>query len=353
MKTITVHTAKSYDVLIEKGILNQAGVYIRPLTQASRVMLITDSNVAPLYAETVCHSLERAGFTVSTLVFPAGEQSKKADTVLNMVEQMAETGLTREDLVVALGGGVTGDMAGFAAAIYQRGIAFVQIPTTLLSQIDSSVGGKTGVDLPQGKNLCGAFHQPLLVVIDPLVLDTLPDRFFNDGMAEAIKYGCISSRSLFDRLAGGAAKDCLEEMIYECVDLKRQVVEEDEKEQGRRALLNFGHTIGHAIEKCHHFEGITHGEAVGIGMVMITKISEGLGVTETGTAEAIRRALMNYHLPCKDDTVSLDAVAEAMGMDKKRTGSEIRFVMLHRLGESLLKQIPTEEIKGLLNTWEA
>lgn len=351
MKQMTVHTGLPYKILIEAGLLKFAGTYIRPLTAGGKLMLVTDSNVAPLYEAVVRASLEAAGFQVTTHVFQAGESSKKPATVLSIVEHMAQAGLTRSDMVVALGGGVTGDMAGFAAAIYQRGIDFVQLPTTLLSQIDSSVGGKTGVDLPQGKNLCGSFHQPRLVLIDPDVLQTLSERFFHDGLAEAIKHGCIQSRPLFDRLMTENPWDFIEELIYDSVNIKRLIVEEDETEQGRRALLNFGHTIGHAIEKCHHFEGISHGEAVGIGMVMVTRISEGLGITQPGTAAQIRRMLLRYGLPVLDDT-PLPQLAAAMAMDKKRAGAEINFVMLRQVGESLLHKIPVEQVEGLLKQWE-
>lgn len=351
MRQLTVHAGHAYDILIEKGLLTDCGRYIRPLTQAARVMLITDSNVKPLYEPTVRASLEGAGFQVTTHSFPAGESSKKPGTVLQMVDHMAQAGLTRKDIVVALGGGVTGDMAGFAAAIYLRGIDFVQIPTTLLSQIDSSVGGKTGVDLPQGKNLCGAFHQPILVLIDPLVLDTLSRRFFHDGLAEAIKHGCIKSEAFFERLMQEDPHAFIVDLIYESVNIKRLVVERDEKEQGERALLNFGHTIGHAIEKCHNFTGITHGEAVGVGMVMVTKMSEEMGITKVGTAAKIQQMLLRYDLPFQDHT-PVDQLIAAMGMDKKRTGTGIDFVFLHQIGESLIRSIPTDEMKGLLKQWE-
>lgn len=351
MKKMTVAAGNPYDIFIEKGLLSKAGQFIRPLTVARRVFLVTDSNVLSLYENTVRLSLEDAGFQVVTHVFPAGESSKQASTVLEMVSHMAEAGLTRKDLVVALGGGVTGDMAGFAAAIYLRGIPFVQIPTTLLSQMDSSVGGKTGVDLPQGKNLCGAFHQPLLVLIDPDVLDTLPRHFFYDGLVEAIKHGCIKSRPLFDKIKGNDPHDFIEALIFESVTIKRLVVEKDETEQGERALLNFGHTIGHAIEKCHNFVGVSHGEAVGIGMVMVSEISEKLGFTKPGTAQEIKQVLSHFNLPVIDNT-PVSQLAAAMGMDKKRDGSGINFVFLREIGDSFIHPVPLDEIEGLLKLWE-
>ena len=272
MKRLTVNVSDAYEILIERGLIDKAGELTKAVLNANKLVLVSDTNVYKIYGDRVKSSLESVGFDVYEYIFEAGEVSKKASTVIGMVEFMAENGLTREDGVVALGGGVCGDMAGFAAAIFLRGVKFVQIPTSLLAQVDSSVGGKTAVDLPQGKNLCGAFHQPALVIIDPDVLDTLSEHFFNDGMGEVIKYGCIKSQSLFERLEKENPKDFIEDIIFECVDIKRQVVENDEKEHGERALLNFGHTCGHAIEKLWSFETVSHGEAVGIGMVMITQV---------------------------------------------------------------------------------
>lgn len=281
-----------------------------------KVCVITDSNVAPLYLDRVVSDLEKEGYEVFSFIFKAGESSKTTAVIVEMVEFLAEKGLTRKDLVVALGGGVCGDMAGFAAAVYLRGIDFVQIPTTLLSQVDSSVGGKTGVDLPQGKNLCGAFHQPVLVLIDPLALHTLSDHYFSDGMGEVIKAGCIKSAQLFEKIENKDVKENIEEIIFECVDIKRGVVERDEKEQGERALLNFGHTIGHGIEKLHNFSGVSHGEAVGIGMLMISEIGEKAGLTEKGTADRIKAVLEKYNMKTSDNH-SAESIIEAMQSDKK------------------------------------
>jgi 3-dehydroquinate synthase len=234
-------------------------------------------------------------------------------------------------------------MAGFTASAFLRGIKFVQIPTTLLSQVDSSVGGKTGVDLPQGKNLFGAFHQPRLVIIDPDVLNTLSNHFFSDGMGEVIKYGCIKSAKLFERLENENAKDFIEDLIFECVDIKRQVVENDEKEHGERALLNFGHTCGHAIEKLWNFETISHGEAVGIGMVMISAVGEKIGVTQPGTSKRIADLLKKFDMKIAD-VHTVDEIVTAMGADKKRTGSGLKFVMLNSIGDSFIKPVAMEEI---------
>lgn len=343
MKKLTVNVNDGYDILIEKGLLARAGELVKNVLPGNKITLISDTNVYPIYGDGLKAQLEEQGYEVFTYLFPAGEGSKTTSTVVDMVEFMADKGLTRVDGIVALGGGVCGDMAGFAAAIYLRGIKFVQIPTTLLSQVDSSVGGKTGVDLPQGKNLCGAFHQPELVIIDPNVLDTLTPHFFSDGMGEVIKYGCIKSEPLFERLARENAEDFIEDLIFECVDIKRQVVEKDEKEHGERALLNFGHTCGHAIEKLWNFETISHGEAVGIGMVMISRVGENMGITEQGTADKIAALLEKYNLKTTD-THSIADIVDAMRADKKRTGKGIRFAMLGSIGDSFIKPVDNLDI---------
>lgn len=339
-------SVKGNDILIEKGLINSVGALSKSVLKGRMITLISDSNVYRIYGDDVKTDLENSGYEVYTYIFPAGESSKTTSTVVDMVEFMAEKGLTREDGVVALGGGVVGDMAGFAAAVYLRGIKFVQVPTTLLAQVDSSVGGKTAVDLPQGKNLCGAFHQPSLVVIDPNVLDTLSEHYFADGMGEVIKYGCIKSETLFKRLEKENAKDFIDDMIFECVDIKRAVVENDEKEHGERALLNFGHTCGHAIEKLWNFETVSHGEAVGIGMVMISQVGENMGITAKGTTERIASLLEKYGLKTVDTHTDAEIVS-AMNADKKRTGTGIKFVMLNSIGDSFINPVKTEDIAGI------
>ncbi len=346
MKKLTVNVGKTYEIIIEKGIMQECGAYIKKVSSSKKVCVITDSNVAPLYLDRVVSDLEKEGYEVFSFIFKAGESSKTTAVIVEMVEFLAEKGLTRKDLVVALGGGVCGDMAGFAAAVYLRGIDFVQIPTTLLSQVDSSVGGKTGVDLPQGKNLCGAFHQPVLVLIDPLALHTLSDHYFSDGMGEVIKAGCIKSAQLFEKIENKDVKENIEEIIFECVDIKRGVVERDEKEQGERALLNFGHTIGHGIEKLHNFSGVSHGEAVGIGMLMISEIGEKAGLTEKGTADRIKAVLEKYNMKTSDNH-SAESIIEAMQSDKKRTLNGINFVMLKSIGNSFIYPVENEKINKL------
>lgn len=346
MKVLSVNTDNPYDIKIKENILSESGRLIRNISEAKAVCLVSDSNVFPLYGQKVEDSLKEQGFRVVPYVFEAGEGSKNSGVLIHLVEFMAENEMTRSDIIVALGGGVCGDMAGFAAAVYLRGIDFVQIPTSLLAQIDSSVGGKTAIDLPQGKNLCGVFHQPKLVLIDPSVLDTLPEHFFSDGMAEAIKYGCIRSGELFGRIEGEDAKDFIEDLIFQCVDIKRRIVERDEKEHGERALLNFGHTVGHAIEKLCNFDGITHGEAVGIGMLMIAKAGEQNGITQKGTAKSIEETLCKYNLKTESEFTGADIIS-AMNADKKRTGTGIQFIMLEAIGESFIQLIPYHDINKL------
>lgn len=344
MKTVRVNAGRGYDILIENGIIANCSSYIKKVKKAKKVCLISDTNVYKLYGKTVMDSLLENGFEVIKFVFTAGEESKTTETVVSMVEFMAENEMTREDLVVALGGGVCGDMAGFASAIYLRGIDFVQIPTSLLAQVDSSVGGKTAVDLPQGKNLCGAFHQPILVLIDPEVLKTLSFHFFSDGMAEAIKMGCIKSASLFDKIAKKNLNEDLNDIIYECVALKAGVVERDEKEHGERALLNFGHTAGHAIEKLHNFSGISHGEAVGIGMLIICEAAEKQGLTEKGTRQKIEEVLKLYNLPISVPD-SLESILGAMSADKKRTGDAIKFILISEIGNGFINPVEYKNIE--------
>ena len=345
---MTVHTAKPYEILLERGLLSRAGEECAKLfAPGARVMIISDSNVYPLFGEKVAASLREAGFRVFSCTFPAGEQSKQLSTVEGFYRALAENHFTRSDFVVALGGGVTGDMAGFAAATFLRGIDFVQVPTSLLAQVDSSVGGKTGVDLPFGKNLVGAFHQPRLVLIDPDTLDALPPHFFADGMGEVIKYGCIRDKDLFENLEKQDVKEHLEEVIFRCVDCKRQIVEADALEKGERMLLNFGHTLGHAMEKLRDFQGLSHGEAVGIGMVLISQAGEKAGLTQPGTADRIAALLEKYGLPTKTTDTPAE-LAAAASLDKKTDGDNLHLILLQSIGEACIHTIPAADLLGFL-----
>lgn len=345
MRKVTVNTSTSYNILIGGGLLKQAGQEIRKRIQPCKATIITDSVVKELYEQEVRVSLTEAGFQVSTCVFPAGEASKRIGTLSDILEYLAKEEMTRQDIIVALGGGVVGDMAGFAAAVYQRGIRFVQIPTTFLAAIDSSVGGKTAVDLAAGKNLAGAFYQPHLVLCDTDTLKSLPEEVFADGIAEALKYGVIGSRELFEKVASGNFRQELDEIVETCVSMKRDVVEEDEFDTGKRQLLNLGHTFGHAIEQKSQFQ-ITHGHAVAIGLHLIARAAEAEGIGEKGIAGKIRQALEKNNLPT-ETVFSPDEVAEGTLRDKKRRGGTIHFVFPQKIGSCVIKKIPVEEVKSL------
>lgn len=340
MKTINVNASKEYDVIIGEGILSTLGERCVSLLGKNRAVIVTDSNVAPLWLNEAKESLEKAGIDTVEFIFPAGEESKSVATLSELIEFMAENRLTRSDFAVALGGGVTGDMVGLASSLYLRGIEFVQVPTTLLAAVDSSVGGKTAVNLKAGKNLMGAFYQPALVLCDTRTLGTLPENIFADGMAEVIKYGVIFDKDLFDKVSGGDVKSDIESIIARCVELKRDVVAKDEFDKGDRQLLNFGHTMAHSIEKCSNFE-ISHGSAVAIGMVIAAKASHALGWSDEDCTQAIIDANKNNNLPCECEFAPTD-LADAALSDKKRAGGTINFVVPKVMGNCVLKKIPVE-----------
>ena len=353
MKEIQVALGeKSYWIKIAAGLLAAAGDEIRRvLPQTEKIAVITDSNVAPLYGERLRKSLEMAGFSVTVCEFPAGEGCKYLAGLGRLCEGLAAAGLTRSDAIVALGGGVTGDMAGLAAATYLRGIAFIQIPTSLLAAVDSSVGGKVAVDLPQGKNLVGAFYQPKLVLIDPELLYTLPPRFLHDGLAEVIKYGCIRDTGLFTRLEqlpGDAALLAqAEEIIAACCTIKARIVAQDEFDTGERMLLNFGHTLGHAVEKAFHYDTYSHGEAVGLGMVLLTSQAEKLGLTDPGTAAKIAALLQKFSLPV-EITLPREEFIKTIALDKKKRGSQLTLVLIKDIGEGYLHTIENRDLPNYL-----
>ncbi len=336
-----------YDIIIERGAMRNAGKLIADVMGAAkRCCVVSDDNVAPIYAEYLLSSLAAQGIEASLCVIPNGEKSKHIGTVAEMLQMFAESSLTRSDFIIALGGGVVGDLAGFAAAIYLRGIEFIQIPTSLLAQIDSSVGGKTGCDLPSGKNLAGAFKHPSLVLIDPDVLETLPDRFMRDGMGEMIKYGAIKSEALFSRLESSAPFENLDENIYECVKIKAEIVERDFTEQGDRALLNFGHTVGHAIEKTENFCGMTHGAAVAAGMCIITRAAEKIQICKHQSSSRLEALCKKYSLPTG---YGADAatIAESAKNDKKRSLNSIKLVLLRKIGDSFICPVGCDELEKL------
>ena len=325
----------SYPIFIENGIIKKNGEHISQIFSGQKIMIVSDDNVFPLYGQQVMDSLK--DYECHSLVLPHGEPTKNFQSLPKIYTAMLDAKLTRSDLVIALGGGVIGDLAGFAAASYLRGIKLVQIPTSLLAQVDSSVGGKVAVDLPQGKNLVGAFYQPKMVLIDPDVLNTLPEHFIKDGMGEVIKYGCIKDGSLFDRLCAHSSfedlKPELPEIIARCVDIKRIVVEADQFDTGERMLLNFGHTLAHTIEQYYNYERESHGEAVGIGMYQITLMAEEKGLTGSGCADQIKKALEIYGLPSSCGLPVTD-LTKAITLDKKNLNGKLNVVLLKELGSS-------------------
>ncbi len=353
----------AYDIPVGRGLIDEAGARIAAVIAPCRALLLTDDTVNALYGDRAVASLESAGFTVIRHVIPHGEASKSAANLIALLEKMAYEHLTRTDCLITLGGGVVGDLGGFAAAVFLRGIRFVQIPTTLLAMVDASVGGKTAIDLAAGKNLAGAFHQPSLVLCDPDLLSTLPSATFADGMAEVIKYAFISDRPLYDLLAGeetitadriahvaqektDQTGDRLAAMIRLCLEDKRALVEADETDRGARQLLNLGHTVGHAVEACSHYE-ISHGSAVAIGMTIMTRAAEVRGIAATGTTAALLALLARYSLPtvCPFTTEELYAIATS---DKKRTGGIITLVVPHGIADSRLVQIPVDALEGYI-----
>lgn len=353
MRTLTVPLpGREYGILIHHGLLQSAGGYIRSLLpRTQKAALVTDSNVAPLYGSAVAASLTQAGFQVETFVVPAGEESKCSVQLAELWSGFARFSLTRTDCVVALGGGVVGDLAGFAAATILRGVPLIQIPTTLLSQVDSSVGGKVAIDLSEGKNLAGAFHQPRLVLMDPDALNTLPDETFADGMAEVIKYGCIADRDFLEFLAQHPTRSAImahiDHVLHTCCRIKAEVVTEDELDTGRRMILNFGHTLGHAYELSGHYSAYTHGQAVGAGMVRCAELGVSLGLTPAHLPDSIARLVASFGLPTSLPCTH-DQYAAAIGLDKKGAGNSISLILLDRPGHALAYPIEKQQLLSML-----
>ena len=339
---LRVKVGDGYDVYIGSGILENCGRFICDLFPMRNCMIISESNVAPLYLETVQKSCEAAGLHVSSFVFPAGEDQKTLGTFGMILNAMADAHLTRKDFAIALGGGVCGDITGFAAGCYMRGIPFVQIPTTVLSMVDSSVGGKCAVDLPQGKNLAGVFHQPSLVLCDTDTLSTLTPEVFADGCAEAIKTGILNGGALYELLMEGPEEGRLPQIIGHCIAYKGGVVERDEKEQGERKLLNLGHTAGHAIEKCSNF-GISHGSAVAIGTAIMARAADALAWSTEPLGEEVESLLKDYNLPVITD-YEPEELLEAALADKKRSGKLITIIMPDAIGHCVMREVTKEQL---------
>ena len=340
MKTVTVNASKQYDIHIGPGLLDSLGHEARKLGKAEKVCIVSDSNVFPLYGEQARLSLEAEGFSVCTYVIPAGEQSKNIRSYTSLLEFLAGSHLTRTDLIVALGGGVVGDLAGFAAGTYLRGIRFIQIPTTLLAAVDSSAGGKTAIDLDGGKNLCGAFWQPSLVLCDTNTLNTLPEDIFRDGCAEVIKYAILYDESFFSYLEQTGLHFDREMVIARCVEMKRDVVIEDEFDTGARMKLNLGHTIGHGVEARSEFS-LSHGKSVAIGMSIVARASH------CPDAGRIVKCLEAFGLPTTAQYPAEDIYRYTLS-DKKRSGGTVKLIIPEKIGHCAIVPTPVEEILPLI-----
>lgn len=345
MKTIKVNASTEYEVIIDKGILSKTGELALPVCGACSACIVTDDTVDTLYSSIVECSLKDSGFEVIKFVMPHGEASKNTSVLISLLEFLAENKMTRSDCIFALGGGVVGDLAGFASAIYLRGIKFVQLPTTLLAAVDSSVGGKTAVDLLAGKNLAGAFHQPSLVICDYTTLDTLSDDIFADGCAEVIKYGIINDRPLFELIKSGIREN-IEQIIASCVLNKSRIVAQDEFDTGMRQLLNLGHTVGHAIEARSEF-AISHGSAVAMGMSIVARAAVAMGLCPESDLNEIINILRDTSLPTECPYTAEELCNIALN-DKKRTGSTISLVVPYSVGDTRLYKIKVEELSAFI-----
>jgi 3-dehydroquinate synthase len=340
---------RSYDILIGRGLLSHAAEHLHPLQLGKRGVIITDTQVESHCAGVLCDALGKGGITAEVLSVPAGEASKSLRQATRLFEKLPGLGLDRHSFLIALGGGVVGDLAGFVAASYLRGIALVQIPTSLLAQVDSSVGGKTGVNLPQGKNLVGAFYQPRLVLADTDTLGTLPERELRSGFAEVIKHGAIRDARFFEWLEREYKRvlalepDAVAHVVRRCCEIKAEVVSADERESGLRAILNFGHTVGHAMEALSEYIGLLHGEAIAMGMCCAARLS----VTRAGLSEPEAKRLVDLiaasGLPTRlGESFKLKQLLEAARLDKKARNGKLRFVLLKRLGEAIVSDAVTD-----------
>lgn len=346
MRTVHVNASKEYNVLIGQNLLAALGTEVAKVAKPGKAAIISDSNVWPLYGSVDSDSLSAAGFQVIPYVIPAGEESKCGAVYLELLNFLAENHITRSDCLIALGGGVVGDLTGFAAATYLRGIPYIQIPTTLLSAVDSSVGGKTAIDLPAGKNLAGAFYQPSLVLCDTNTLNTLPENIFRDGCAEVIKYGILYDPELFDRLTREGLAFHRESVIARCVELKRDVVADDEFDTGARQKLNLGHTIGHGIEAHSHFT-VSHGSAVAAGMAIVARASAARGICDAETADKIISTLIKFHLPTGTSLSSAELYSSALS-DKKRSGGTVNLIVPNSIGSCSIFPVAVDELKSFI-----
>lgn len=346
MNTITVSASRSYNVHIGDGLHKDIGKYVSQICKGNKVIIISDSNVWPLYGDTVAAYVRDAGYTCLNYVFPAGEESKSPETYIQIINFLAQNKLTRADMLIALGGGVVGDITGFAAATYLRGISFLQMPTTLLAMVDSSVGGKTAIDLTAGKNLVGAFYQPSLVICDTTFLSTLPKEIFCDGCAEVIKYGVLYDSALFAHLSENGLGFDRNYVISRCIALKRDVVAEDEFDTGARQMLNLGHTIGHGVEAKSNY-GISHGQSVAIGMSIVARSAVNFRLCDGAVADQVVSVLKAFHLPVSTDYTAEDLYTYALS-DKKRAADTVNLIVPETIGKCVIRPTPINELKAFI-----
>lgn len=346
MKKITVTASKTYPVIVGSELLDNTGSYVVEICKAEKAVIISDSNVWPIYGERVVRSLQASSIDTTNFIFPAGEQSKTLETYISILNFLAQNHVTRSDLIIALGGGVTGDITGFVAATYLRGISYIQIPTSLLAMVDSSVGGKTAIDLPAGKNLVGAFYQPRLVLCDTGVLRTLSANIFRDGCAEVIKYGILYDAELFAHLAANGLAFDRETVIARCVELKRDVVAVDEFDNGARQKLNLGHTFGHAIELLSQFS-LSHGKCVAIGMSIIARTACNLRFCSQETTDQILQVLENFELPIYTN-YSTAEILQASLSDKKRFGDAVNLIVPRQIGYCDICRTPVDRLESFI-----
>ncbi|MDR2035239.1 MAG: 3-dehydroquinate synthase [Coriobacteriales bacterium] len=347
MQSIKVSASQRYTVHIGSGLLANCGEIIKEIIEPCKAVVVTDHTVEPLFAACVRASLAQAGFTTHLFTFAPGERSKNLQTLSDLLECFAVEQLTRSDCVIALGGGVVGDLSGFAAGCYLRGIRYVQLPTTLLAAVDSSVGGKTGVDLSAGKNLAGLFWQPSAVICDTDCLATLPHEIFLDGLVEAIKTGILGSEELFALIESGAIRENTEDIIASCVAIKASVVASDERESGARKVLNLGHTVGHALEACSNYS-LSHGSAVAAGIAIMTRAAMALGTCDLQDAQRIVQLLESLGLPLETE-YSTEQLVQAALHDKKRAGDTLTLVLPERIGSCVLREVNLSELSGIID----
>lgn len=355
--TCSINSEQSYDVFIQKGLRDELHKMDSIFGGYRKIVIITDKIVGKYHLGQVKKQLKAFGGTICSIILEGGETQKNMDTVSMVYRELLDYQITRSDLIVALGGGVVGDIAGFCAATYLRGIDYVQIPTSLTAQVDSSVGGKTGVDLPEGKNLIGLFYHPKAVIIDPTFLETLKDDLLMDGMAEVIKYGCISSAKLFVRLMGYQYQedllDDMESIVAKCIQIKRNIIESDEKDKNLRRILNFGHTIGHVIEAYFGYDGYSHGEAIAIGMYNMTRMTVQEGLTDPETLENLAVVFDTYGLPYELPDMDEDRVMQILANDKKMDGDILNICIMPKIGKAEIVQMHKKSAHVLFKKAEA